>query len=574
MMYRNTYSVNTAPYTPSPQFFILFHFLFTLLDPPMICGAGFWSSNGSISCQPCNHGYQCPAGSTTPTPSDTQCPQGAWCDGANMYLCPMGTYGNITGAISQTHGCYPCPVGYTCPVEGLTDYMAYPCLPGYYCPPATPSETEHPCPAGTFNPNSSVGYLEAACLLCEEGFYCDEGSSAGVICPAGFFCPNGTPSSDHHPCPIGTYGNLSGLVSADQCVECPAGHYCPQGRRDEPTTAPLPCKPGTYNPYNGTGHEFNCLLCPAGMSCPMYAQVSANLSCNQGHYCPNGTIQPNQYACPPGTYSFSYDLTKPEECSICPAGRACSWATGFNFSEPQFCAQGHFCPAGTPSPLSFPCPPGTYSNSSDLTSAAECDVCPEGHYCVGGESGPHAACPPGFYCPMGTRFAEEFPCPQSTYNPLFGQASTDSCLNCTQGHFCEKGFSQPEACPEGTYMPYGVSSIITMDTVGDPAGNKSECLSCPAGKFCSAATVTPRQCGVGKYSPGGSESCLMCLAGHYCNDNCTSETSMLINKQCPPGNYCTSGLTSVDDSVPCSAGFYCPRGTVVCIIDTVAYIVQ
>lgn len=42
---------------------------------------------------------------------------------------------------------------------------------------------------------------------------------------------------------------------------------------------------------------------------------------------------------------------------------------------------GYFCPAGTIEVDQFPCPPGSYSNSTNLTSADECDICPLGMYC-------------------------------------------------------------------------------------------------------------------------------------------------------------------------------------------------
>ena len=110
-----------------------------------------------------------------------------------------------------------------------------------------------------------------------------------------------------------------------------------------------------------------------------------------------------------------------------------------------------FVPLGTGSATKFPCLPGTYSNRTDLFDASQCDICDEGKYCPGGEAAPRGACPPGFYCPEGTRVAEQFPCPNRTYNPEFGRWRQDQCLNCTQGHFCEKGSVQPSPCPIGGY---------------------------------------------------------------------------------------------------------------------------
>ena len=104
---------------------------------------------------------------------------------------------------------------------------------------------------------------------------------------------------------------------------------------------------------------------------------------------------------------------------------------------------------GTGAPTKFPCPPGTYSNSSDLFDASQCDICPERKYCPGGEPEPRGDCPPGYYCPSGTRVAEQFPCPNGTYNPEYAKARVDECLNCTQGHFCELATVQPMQCSIG-----------------------------------------------------------------------------------------------------------------------------
>lgn len=57
--------------------------------------------------------------------------------------------------------------------------------------------------------------------------------------------------------------------------------------------------------------------------------LHANLidSSHPGFYCPNGTIEADQYPCPPGTYSGAIDLWAAEQCDACPEGYYCSWAT-------------------------------------------------------------------------------------------------------------------------------------------------------------------------------------------------------------------------------------------------------
>jgi hypothetical protein len=66
-------------------------------------------------------------------------------------------------------------------------------------------------------------------------------------------------------------------------------------------------------------------------------------------------------------------------------------------------------------------------------------------------------CPPGYYCPQGSRFATEYACPNGTYNDDYGIGAESDCKNCTQGHYCEEAFVAPVECAAGTYMPYGVT---------------------------------------------------------------------------------------------------------------------
>ena len=43
-------------------------------------------------------------------------------------------------------------------------------------------------------------------------------------------------------------------------------------------------------------------------------------------------------------------------------------------------------------------------------------------------------CPPGFYCPVKTKYAEEYPCDIGTYNPYEKKSKQKDCINCDAGN--------------------------------------------------------------------------------------------------------------------------------------------
>ena len=122
------------------------------------------------------------------------------------------------------------------------------------------------------------------------------------------------------------------------------------------------------------------------MFCGAEGLPSPSGECQQGYYCPTGqqTATPAEYTCP----------------------------------------EGHYCETGSPDPV--PCPSGTYQ---DTPGQWTCKTCLEGHYC-NATIGPVVwygsyVCPSGYYCPNGTEYAEQFPCPYGTFNNLTGK--TGSC---------------------------------------------------------------------------------------------------------------------------------------------------
>ena len=85
-------------------------------------------------------------------------------------------------------------------------------------------------------------------------------------------------------CPIGRYGNQTGLKTATECPLCDPGWYCPSTGLTEPHEE---CTAGHY--------------CELGATSANPTNETYGYYCPVGHYCPQGTPTPQQ--CPPGTYN-------------------------------------------------------------------------------------------------------------------------------------------------------------------------------------------------------------------------------------------------------------------------------
>ena len=85
-------------------------------------------------------------------------------------------------------------------------------------------------------------------------------------------------------CPIGSYGNQTGLTSALECPLCDPGWYCPTIGLTEPYQE---CTAGYY--------------CELGATSPNPANETYGYYCPVGHYCPQGI--PTPQTCPAGTYN-------------------------------------------------------------------------------------------------------------------------------------------------------------------------------------------------------------------------------------------------------------------------------
>ena len=473
-------------------------------------------------------------------------------DGQKYMDCSAGYFcekGASSSKPTDEHGNSPCPAGYFC-LEGTTLPTA--CQPGSYNPVSKGKSIDDclPCDAGHYCQKTGMNHSGP---LCPEGFFCANGSSlpSNVPCPAGHYCPEGT--SFPIPCPEGTYSSIKGLKDETECKLCLPNYYCPK-----------------------SGQTSVIDLCWAGYFCPEGEKIPTKL-CTSGFYCPKGTAVPQQ--CQPGSYT---NVSGQTVCSLCNEGFYCSPVEQSNVTKNITpCPAGFFCPKGSSFQSKQPCPEGTFSNMTGLTSRDNCQPCPPGHYCDkialtepsglchGGYTCEMNStlpiqhiCPIGNYCPPGS--GKPFPCQNGTYTTSEGSIECHVCAagyycllgesdisqnRCPKGAFCPEGTKDgyEHMCPEGTYNP-----SIGMKTVAD-------CLDCPAGEYCSGQglAATSGFCSEGYFCSGRSASDTgennsggLCLKGNFCPRG-SSEP-----QPCPGGRYCDkNGLG--EPSGLCFAGYYC-----------------
>ncbi|OAF66035.1 hypothetical protein A3Q56_06248, partial [Intoshia linei] len=547
------------------------------------CTVGSFCKGGA-HIELCKLGYYCPTGTNLEFPTTT-CPKGYYCPTGSFEPLPClpGTYSNT----EKSTQCTDCPAGYFCLIK-TTNYLINICPTGYYCPKNTQYAYQYPCPSKTFN-KFTVKKIISDCLPCTKGQFCaGEGlSTPSGICKAGWWCKQGSDTATPtdivnmggectagHYCPVGSF-ELNKCTAGYYCEsnqlsipsgKCYAGFYCPVGQYvPNPTnflcptghyckvgsSVPTPCPVGTFLSVKGGESTSDCLLCTEGYYCDIPGRSAVTGKCSAGYYCPSGQSLPNpiDYICPVGykcpigsldkipcdlgTYQ-SNDGTS--TCVICDAGKYCYNSILKNgIVSPFDCPPGYYCPIGTKFSNQYPCPKGTYSDLSNLKAKSECKDCTAGNCCTTlGSSSVGGPCNAGFICNLKS----------STPTPIDGITGD----YCPQGYYCISGSSNGVGCPTGTF---GATVGLTK---------LEECTDCTEGFYCDK---------VGLKTPKAA-----CTAGYWCKRASTYANPIgeIFGDKCPPGFYCTNGLpipcppgtfrntegaAALNDCTKCKAGFYC-----------------
>ncbi|CAC5381825.1 unnamed protein product [Mytilus coruscus] len=549
---------------------------------PINCTVGWYSEPGQYICIVCQIGHycdnattseeamltdkRCPAGSyclagLTTVSDATPCSVGKYCLEATVEEtnCPVGTVRKTVGAAAVTD-CAPCDAGYYC-LEGSSTPTGQ-CEKGYYCPtditntygsvPAligSYGSRQAQCPEGTYTDVEGTPDL-ASCKPCSAGYYCPIASSIETICDRGYYCVAN--SSKPEPCPIGRYGNVSGLPSLESCPLCDPGQYCDAPGLLQPRA---PCDPG-----------YICIL-GATSSSPTDG-VTGSL-CPAGGYCVLGSYE--AAPCPLGTYSNTSGAVNDYDCTDCDQGYYCSSVAGG--APTGQCWGGHFCNGSAKVPYQWETDPGHFAINGSTAQEeceiatympyhgyAECFECPPGAYCPNKAMTEFFICPAGKYCANGTYVPLD--CPPGTFSDRENMTDIANCTDCPAGSFCQDRGSVNVTGPcKAGHICYG--NALSDDPVynNDTAGNKTIITygdTCHPGYYCLAGTAVMTPCPRGTYNPdrgGTSEAaaCLPCDPGTYCNDTALTDVS----GDCDAGYYCTAG-SWIPDPVNSTEGDICP----------------
>eukprot|EP01038_Epipyxis_sp_PR26KG_P006767 gene6767-9268_t len=506
----------------------------------------FETSHGRVngqSCGSCEKGpkFSCSLDSFDSSCNSTYCNRYGTCD--DLPICPLGEYQDLhfTGFDLPSFRCLACAPGRFGSTSGLTNsYCSGKCLAGYYCQSGSITSTQNDCgdpsvfcPEGTGYPIKAAAGRKTLSTVSNSSLSV---MSYEVLCSIGHYCIGGI----EYPCPVGRYGNSSGLQTSECSGSCLSGEYCPAG-----SIIPLVCDEGTYCP-DGSFKYY----CPAGTFGAAKGLKDKHCTglCSKGYYCPEGSKSSTTAICPSGRYGGISGL-KNKDCSgECTAGFYCP--SGSVSDQEKMCgSKEYYCPIGSSFPLRVAI----------------------GYYSIGGVDTrtrtSQSVCEKGFYCTYGKRLS----CPSGSFGNSIGLSSDFSYDN-TQ-YYNSTYSSTPSSSPT-TYKP-SQKPTLTPSTFApsltraptrspsatqrhspDPTSRPTSSPSNPSNYSAvpTVSTTTIEQSLTRTYICSG-----FCEKGFYCPQNSTSNHQF----PCPAGRYgSTNGLTDATCTAICPLGHYCPEGSI------------
>lgn len=455
--------------------------------------------------------------------------------------------------------------GYDYSESGILFNYSEPCDQGFFCP----GTSRQLCPNGTYCPMNSLNFS-----LCPPGFFQPrEGQIDCVVCPVGYICPD---AGLMRPvvCPAGQICDVMGLRASR--MSCPSGFYCLNGTKSNSINEFLNLTRGSkgdsltpwYEDYvtgsvlfNSSTYDWSYHDWPYPAVGTSRIQWPPTPQCD-GNDCFPGSeavLAESPFPCPIGHY--------------CRSGATSQISIPKNFSTPQRCFDGFFCPRGSISPEgSGPCPTGYFCPTQ-----LDAVICPQGHYCPGVGNSYPLECYPGTFNPFDGR-SNCTVCPTGHICPSWGTLLPELCpagfvcmalglsfpvVLCPQGYFCDPGTLtldpadptpfRPRACRPGVFCLGGVAYETTVEWIPSQPWGASNAQKCSEGTYC----------GTGAFVSSGSG---LCFPGHYCPPSTSfpisvpkgrfaAGTGSVAPALCFPGTY--APLESQIDCLPCPSGHSC-----------------
>ena len=377
------------------------------------CETNRFSAEGATFCSNCAAGTY-----SAPNNSCVDCVSGQYRgvdDPENECItCPIGFKANISGSLSGTVNCDPCPEGTEANGESCTDCpigffgkagVCVSCLAGYY----QDQIGQGACIAcATFQVSPAGSLSSDSCQDCDTGLYTIVKNGFCEVCPHGKMYDGTTHViGDCTSCPVGWE-----VATKTTCQKCAKNEFSDQG------TYCQSCPTGFSTRSAGSSHCAKCIDGDCDGVCPEGEYLSKD-SCK---YCPSGYVslggyQNKCFECTKGTYQPEPSKSR---CLLCETGRFS--AIGANILC-HLCAKGQYQPEEAQSDC-LDCLPGKYS---ELTGQNECKYCRLGQFTERygtSDSSECNQCPAG---KMGTFGGHCVDCPESTWQNEPGQSNCKKC---------------------------------------------------------------------------------------------------------------------------------------------------